>query len=231
MICRICLGGPEDSAELGRLISPCKCTGSTRYVHIQCLQTWRLNNENIDNFYRCDICHYEYDLRRVKIASVLLSPVTRTIFTVGLLNIMAFGFGYVAKPLLATMLTDEDIEFILRSPNLLLKQFGVNIRRRIITRDSLAEHHILGTAAIGTIGFFKVSLSYFYSSMFRRRRTLSLILVLIGLIYVMTEIYGYSSRFSRKLLNLFASHIVNDVPRDVPHPEEVRGEEEDVKNK
>jgi hypothetical protein len=31
--CRICLGGIEDEPELGRLISPCLCTGSMRYVH------------------------------------------------------------------------------------------------------------------------------------------------------------------------------------------------------
>jgi hypothetical protein len=28
--CRICLGGAEDEAEMGRLISPCLCTGSMR---------------------------------------------------------------------------------------------------------------------------------------------------------------------------------------------------------
>lgn len=31
--CRICFSGPEEEDALGRLISPCMCTGSMRYVH------------------------------------------------------------------------------------------------------------------------------------------------------------------------------------------------------
>jgi hypothetical protein len=37
--CKICLGGEEP--ELGRLISPCKCKGTIKYVHLECLNQWR----------------------------------------------------------------------------------------------------------------------------------------------------------------------------------------------
>jgi hypothetical protein len=33
--CRICLGGADDEDMLGRLISPCLCKGSMKYVHIE----------------------------------------------------------------------------------------------------------------------------------------------------------------------------------------------------
>jgi E3 ubiquitin-protein ligase DOA10 len=32
--CRICFGGVEDEPELGKLISPCKCKGTMKYVHL-----------------------------------------------------------------------------------------------------------------------------------------------------------------------------------------------------
>jgi hypothetical protein len=37
--CRICFGGPEDEAQLGRLISPCLCSGSMRVsVSVSCTE-------------------------------------------------------------------------------------------------------------------------------------------------------------------------------------------------
>nr|CAG8547989.1 11007_t:CDS:2 [Entrophospora candida] len=41
-MCRICFSGPEDEDNLGRSISPCRCKGSMRYVHVECLNRWRL---------------------------------------------------------------------------------------------------------------------------------------------------------------------------------------------
>ena len=36
-VCRICFGGVNDVLESGKLISPCKCKGSMKYVHVNCL--------------------------------------------------------------------------------------------------------------------------------------------------------------------------------------------------
>lgn len=38
-VCRFCMGGPSD--ELGVLFSPCHCSGSMRFVHVECLNRWR----------------------------------------------------------------------------------------------------------------------------------------------------------------------------------------------
>jgi len=32
--CRICYGGVEEEHDLGKLVSPCKCKGTMKYVHI-----------------------------------------------------------------------------------------------------------------------------------------------------------------------------------------------------
>ena len=58
-MCRICFGGKEDENELGRLISPCLCKGSMRYVHQYCLHQWRNTSSNKKSFYQCDQCKYK----------------------------------------------------------------------------------------------------------------------------------------------------------------------------
>ena len=56
--CRICL--EEDDVD--NMIYPCKCKGTTKYVHKHCLNEWRTTSENRDNFKRCEMCHYEYKI-------------------------------------------------------------------------------------------------------------------------------------------------------------------------
>lgn len=38
MPCRICLG--EDNFKDNPMISPCKCDGTMKYIHIECLREW-----------------------------------------------------------------------------------------------------------------------------------------------------------------------------------------------
>ena len=58
-ICRICYE-PETSSQ-NKLISPCRCAGHLKYIHQECLQTWR--NSNLENSYprtNCMQCNYKY---------------------------------------------------------------------------------------------------------------------------------------------------------------------------
>ncbi|KAH3757372.1 hypothetical protein Pelo_10800 [Pelomyxa schiedti] len=57
-VCRNCHEGG------GNLISPCSCSGSVKWVHRECLDQWRAVSPNPLSFYRCDICHTKYLLRR-----------------------------------------------------------------------------------------------------------------------------------------------------------------------
>ncbi len=56
--CRICL--EEDSPD--NMIYPCKCKGTAKYVHKNCLNEWRTTATNRENFYRCEMCHYNYKI-------------------------------------------------------------------------------------------------------------------------------------------------------------------------
>jgi len=53
--CRICF----ESEETGEnpLISPCKCTGSMRWVHRACLDQWRISSVNPKALMGCTTCH------------------------------------------------------------------------------------------------------------------------------------------------------------------------------
>lgn len=56
--CRICL--EEDHIE--NLIYPCKCSGTSKYVHKSCLDQWRTLSDNKEAYYKCFECHYKYRL-------------------------------------------------------------------------------------------------------------------------------------------------------------------------
>ncbi|GAA6016766.1 hypothetical protein JCM10207_003245 [Rhodosporidiobolus poonsookiae] len=59
--CRICLGGAEDSDELGELFTPCKCSGTTAHVHPECLAAWRRGGSG-RSAATCPTCGFEYQL-------------------------------------------------------------------------------------------------------------------------------------------------------------------------
>jgi E3 ubiquitin-protein ligase DOA10 len=39
-ICRICLSDEGEDSEINPLFSPCKCAGTMKYIHLNCLQEW-----------------------------------------------------------------------------------------------------------------------------------------------------------------------------------------------
>jgi hypothetical protein len=70
--CRIC---HEEEVNTKHLISPCKCDGSCRYVHLSCLNVWRtfqlkpfVNEWSTFNdtsaWDSCGTCHYRYKYKK-----------------------------------------------------------------------------------------------------------------------------------------------------------------------
>ena len=56
-VCRICF---EEEQENRLLISPCKCSGSSKYVHYDCLETWRNTTSNEEAKKKCMECNAPY---------------------------------------------------------------------------------------------------------------------------------------------------------------------------
>jgi hypothetical protein len=138
--CRICfdvsLPPYPPSLELGRLISPCVCRGSSRYVHQGCLQRWRETSR--DAFYTCPTCKYPYRLQRLSYAGVLSSTTTTFIATTSILLLIVWALGFVSGPILSAYLdVSEDLELP-------------------VERGGWAEHFLRGLTSLGLLGFFKV---------------------------------------------------------------------------
>ncbi|KAF9141141.1 hypothetical protein BGX30_005355, partial [Mortierella sp. GBA39] len=120
--CRICLEGEDDDStrstnqdrsrgnhrhnhsdeedeesEKNRLISPCLCKGSTRYIHLGCLEQWRTTSSHRENFYRCEICHYKYSFRRPWAASILGSKWFLRVTTVLIVILLAYAFAWIGR--------------------------------------------------------------------------------------------------------------------------------------
>lgn len=53
--CRICFEG-DDGDPSNPLISPCLCSGSSRFVHRQCLAQWRETGHRQDACWQCEVC-------------------------------------------------------------------------------------------------------------------------------------------------------------------------------
>tara|TARA_B110000008_G_scaffold276829_1_gene316852 strand:+ start:1516 stop:2454 length:939 start_codon:yes stop_codon:yes gene_type:complete len=58
--CRICF----DQIDNDELISPCRCKGTSKWVHRGCLNKWRMINKNREPNRKCMECREEYVIRR-----------------------------------------------------------------------------------------------------------------------------------------------------------------------
>ena len=95
-VCRICFGSAFENGA-GRLISPCLCSGSMRYVHVSCLNEWRAQSANPRSFVQCDQCQYQYNVQRAEWAALLESKrVVRAAAAVLLLAATALGMLLLA---------------------------------------------------------------------------------------------------------------------------------------
>lgn len=58
-ICRICFDHEE--TENNKLITPCRCKGTQKYIHHNCLMEWiNINRHNPEKRDFCDICKYKF---------------------------------------------------------------------------------------------------------------------------------------------------------------------------
>eukprot|EP00742_Colponemidia_sp_Colp-10_P003396 GILJ01003616.1.p1 GENE.GILJ01003616.1~~GILJ01003616.1.p1 ORF type:complete len:299 (-),score=24.81 GILJ01003616.1:104-1000(-) len=65
--CRICLGEENENFEevdLGGFVHPCLCKGSSKFVHIECLNRWRCTGISTRAMTNCSVCGFEYRLKK-----------------------------------------------------------------------------------------------------------------------------------------------------------------------
>jgi len=101
--CRNC----HESSNIDQLIAPCKCNGSVKWVHRNCLDTWRSVSPNAESFSRCDVCLQKYLFRiheesrtwsNVKFALLVFRDLFACILVVNLVIIALGSLVYLADP-------------------------------------------------------------------------------------------------------------------------------------
>ncbi|CAG8500685.1 15896_t:CDS:1 [Cetraspora pellucida] len=101
-LCKICqesdlIEDKEGTYVKGKLISPCKCTGSMQYVHIGCLNQWRASSAREDSSYQCEICKYEYKFYRPTFAKIIASPIFLHLVTILMFLLVLYSISWIVK--------------------------------------------------------------------------------------------------------------------------------------
>ena len=230
--CRICFGGVEDENELGRLISPCMCKGSMRYVHRHCLDQWRTTSTNKKSFYECDQCKYRYSFHRTLVASVLRTSLLLHILAlVGVTIVVLFAsylvlvlemiyFKFLSSNGDNVLLEDEEedhdhhlnLEYFVETELLILLDNNLNLPLMYLPGLKL-PHLVLGFALCGLTGFFYSSIGFipFFIGGNNRTRVGGIVfVVLIGIIRMFMSTYSLFKKWSGRVLES-AENIVLEV--------------------
>ena len=147
----------SEDPELGRLICPCKCKGSSKYVHEGCLQQWRHSNPAYSkrNYWECPTCHYRYRMERMQWGRWISSSATQVALTVLIFVTALFFLGFVADPII-NFYSDPWAIFSSRPlENLRSRNFA------LADEDAYTwpEHFAKGLASLGVLGFLQYLLT------------------------------------------------------------------------
>lgn len=140
--------------EQGRLLRPCKCKGSSRYVHEGCLQQWRHADPDYSkrNYWHCPTCGFQYRLERLTWAHWISSIWTQIILTLAILLFTVFVLGFIADPIINLYMDPLDTIYY-------TEFWEPSAISNSIPRGRLAswfEHLVKGMASLGFLSFVKV---------------------------------------------------------------------------
>jgi hypothetical protein len=213
-VCRICL---ETDEQDGSMIAPCKCSGSMKYVHSQCLRRWRCLSTNRlrPTYFRCDQCFTPYMYGLPKNRSLfyqVLNRLSAKWISIGLLAIgtilMIFATGALTLLTLdghiGQLLEKNDFQWLVKSPN------GVCIvfNDQHFCIDGWAYMFLLGTFVVGLCSFANVGilLNIKYETSFTNLSLLAFISIL-GLGRLCIILHSLYIRIKREFLLMAMSDI------------------------
>ncbi|KAK4214447.1 hypothetical protein QBC37DRAFT_283736 [Rhypophila decipiens] len=214
----------SEDPELGRLMSPCKCKGSQKYVHEGCLQAWRRAQPLADrNFWKCPTCSFEYRMERLRWSQWLSSRLLRVAITIMILVVTVFVLGFIADPIIKLWLDpfffvdsvfydDED-------------DYHVPVAGLVDDEpNSWSFHFFKGFASLGLLGFFK---SFFVTSPWRwfggvrvgggRRRgtardrveSVNMIVIVLGVVTFLGATWKVVTHYTSVALEKFSDRVAD----------------------
>ncbi|KAI7487522.1 hypothetical protein KC351_g2584 [Hortaea werneckii] len=136
----------------GRMLRPCKCKGSQKYVHEECLSAWRRQDPlQKRNYWQCPTCRYQYRLERLRWGAWISSTASQVGLTVSIFVVAMFILGFVADPIINLYLDPLSTIATAGGPT-----------GSLIYDDEPAtwtEHFVKGLASLGLLGFAKFLLT------------------------------------------------------------------------
>lgn len=189
----------SEDPELGRLMSPCLCKGSQKYVHEGCLEAWRHASATHSqrNLWKCPTCGFQYRMGRLSVGKILGHWATNLALTLLVVALVTFALGFVGDKIIdfyldpwGSMLSSGDqshVQYYKTKEELMLEKAWKEIDA------TWSFHFVKGFLSLGVLGFVKAALAsspfyYFHLGGGRRRRgdgrdryaDISLAVVLIG---------------------------------------------------
>lgn len=212
--------------ENGRLLRPCMCKGSSKYVHEGCLQAWRLADpSNTRNYWVCPTCGFKYRLSRMGWANWIASRSAQITLTLLILLFAVFLLGFVADPIINLYLDPLGAFSMFSSAPAYYYEDDAP--------HTWAEHFFKGFAGLGVVGFLKVLLAspfnYFRFGGTRRRgrvtgrdraEQVSWIVIAIGVATVLGAIYKGVRAWSSRFLKSAGERVMDVQPDDDADDEE-----------
>ncbi|AEO71721.1 uncharacterized protein THITE_2058495 [Thermothielavioides terrestris NRRL 8126] len=216
----------SEDPELGRLLSPCKCKGSQKYVHEGCLRAWRNAAPLSDrNYWRCPTCQFEYRLERLRWSRWISSKLLRAALTFVIMVVTIFVLGFIADPII-----DFWVDPLGSIAETLFDGLDLELDEPVLAdyeTSSWSIHFLKGFLSLGLLGFLK---SMFILSPWnwfnirlgggrgRRRDRMQQVnwaLVVIGVVTFLGATWKFVSHICAKTLEK-ASDRVMDVQEDGP---------------
>jgi hypothetical protein len=236
----------SEDPEAGRLISPCICKGSQKYVHEGCIQAWRATSRpNERNYMQCPTCKFKYRTDRVAWATYLSSRYLQAVLTLLLMAILVFLLGFIADPIINLWLEPGQT-----FSNGVGRLFGYSDDDDLLDVPEMVEpstwldHFLKGLAALGISGFAQVMAGmspWHWNSLrgggYRNRRrrggtgrerveAVSYGIIIIGILTFMVTVWKFVGSYVNKSLRAVSDRIL-DVQGDEDGEEEQEGQKED----
>ena len=225
----------SDDPELGRLLSPCKCKGSQKYVHEGCLNAWRLANPmEKRNYWQCPTCKFTYRISRLHWASILSSKWAQIALTFAFVIMSLFVLGFIADPIFDLWM--NPVATISDAVTSVVTDIEARNPPLYETPATWYEHFVKGFFSLGVVGIIKtfigaapwhwITLRNNIAASGRRQGTgrarvenISMILVVIGAFTFLMATWKAVKALSARILQNVSDRVLDVDEDDTPEPE------------
>lgn len=158
-------------------------------IRLTCRKRWRLESGKQSNYFRCDLCHFEYAFRRTRYANILNSKYTQSGLTISILTGTVYIAGFVSRP------------------------FVSNYYDEVPGGQNLIEHMTIGLLGIGVLGFYRMWFTGNSIYIGGRRREsagsfVTWVVVALGLYNVGKYIWNQVQKATKRFLTRMADDIL-----------------------